>query len=79
MACLSALTLVVYLVISEWGIRHETLNLYDAARQRPIAVDLAVRRDYEIEANAGYWKLPPAIISNAATMIAFTIRSLACR
>ncbi|MFZ5679616.1 hypothetical protein ACVIJ6_003257 [Bradyrhizobium sp. USDA 4369] len=68
LACLSALTLVVYLVISEWGIRHETLNLYDAARQRPIAVDLAVRRDYEIEANAGYWKLPPAIISNGNTV-----------
>src|SRR6202008_1654658 len=42
--------------------------LFDAARSRPVAVDLAVRRDYEMKANAGYWKLPVAIISNGNTV-----------
>jgi len=50
------------------AIRHETLNLFDAARQRPVAVDVAVRRDYEVKANLGLWKLPIAIISNGNTV-----------
>jgi hypothetical protein len=33
-----------------------------------VAVDLAVRRDYEIKADAGYWKLPVAIISHGNTV-----------
>jgi predicted dienelactone hydrolase len=53
-----------YFAASKWAIRHETLNLFDAARQRPVAVDIAVRRDYERKANDGYWKLPVAVISN---------------
>jgi dienelactone hydrolase len=66
--CVCALVGAVYFAISKWGIRHETLNLFDSARQRPIAVDLAVRRDYEMKANAGYWKLPVAIISHGNTV-----------
>ena len=57
-----------YVAASKWAIRHETLNLFDAARARPVPVDLAVRRDYEMKANAGYWKLPVAIISNGNTV-----------
>jgi hypothetical protein len=68
LACVCALAGASYFAISKWGIRHETLNLFDAARARPVAVDLAVRRDYEIKANAGYWKLPVAIISNGNTV-----------
>jgi hypothetical protein len=68
LACLCALTGAVYFAISKWGIQHETLNLFDSARQRPVAVDLAVRTDYEMKANAGYWKLPVAIISNGNTV-----------
>ncbi|NOJ43611.1 alpha/beta hydrolase [Bradyrhizobium australiense] len=68
LACLCALTGAVYFGISKWGIRHDPLNLFDAARQRPVAVDLAVRTDYEMKANAGYWKLPVAIISNGNTV-----------
>ena len=52
----------------QWAIRHETLNLFDAARQRPVAVDVAVRRDYEMKAGADCWKLPVAIISNGNTV-----------
>ena len=68
LACACVLAGGVYFAASKWAIRHETLNLFDAARQRPVAVDLAVRRDYEMKANAGYWKLPVAIISNGNTV-----------
>ena len=68
LACICALAGGVYFAVSKWGIRHETLNLFDSDRQRPVAVDLAVRRDYEMKANAGYWKLPVAIISHGNTV-----------
>ena len=68
LACACVLAGGAYFAASKWAIRHETLNLFDAARQRPVAVDLAVRRDYEMKANAGYWKLPVAIISNGNTV-----------
>jgi hypothetical protein len=68
LASVCALAAGAYFAISKWGIRHETLNLYDDARQRPVAVDLAVRRDYEMKANDGYWKLPVAIMSNGNTV-----------
>src|SRR5216684_988418 len=68
LACACVLAGGVYFAASKWAIRHDTLNLLDVARQRPVAVDLAVRRDYEMKANAGYWKLPVAIISNGNTV-----------
>jgi pimeloyl-ACP methyl ester carboxylesterase len=64
---LSVCTLLVvgYFTASKWAIRHETVRLYDSARDnRPVAVDLAVRRDKEMQGNAGMSKLPVAIISN---------------
>jgi hypothetical protein len=67
-ACLCLLAGGEYCAVSKWAIRHETLNLYDALRQRPVSVDLAVRRDYEMKANNGFWKLPVAIISNGNTV-----------
>ena len=66
--CVCALTSGVYFAISKWGIRHDTLDLFDASRHRPISVDVAVRRDYEMKANTGFWKLPIAIISNGNTV-----------
>src|SRR5665213_691551 len=68
LASVCLLTFGVYFAISKWGIEHETLNLFDAARQRPVSVDLAVRRDYEMKADDGYWKLPVAVISNGNTV-----------
>jgi hypothetical protein len=68
LASVCLLTVGVYFAISKWGIRHETLDLLDAARQRPVSVDLAVRRDYEWKADDGFWKLPVAIISNGNTV-----------
>ena len=68
LACVCALIGGVYFAASKWAIRHETLNLFDTARARPVAVDLAVRRDYEMKADNGYGKLPVAIISNGNTV-----------
>src|SRR6202012_5516380 len=62
------LTAAVYVAIVKWGIVHEPLNFYDASRQRPIAVELSVRRDYQLKADEGFWKLPVAIISNGNTV-----------
>src|SRR5882672_461161 len=66
--CVWALVGGVYFAASKWAIRHEAMNFFDAARQRLVAVDVAVRRDYERKANDGYWKLPVAIISNGNTV-----------
>ena len=49
LACLCAISGCAYYAVGKWGIRHETLNLYDNARLRPVAVDLAVRWDYEMK------------------------------
>jgi hypothetical protein len=68
LACLCLLAAGEYFAISRWAIRHEAVNLFDATRQRPVSVDLAVRRDYEMKANNGLWKLPIAIISNGNTV-----------
>ena len=68
LVCACVFTGAVYFAISKWGIEHETLNLFDAARQRPVVVDVAVRRDYQMKANDGFWKLPVAIISNGNTV-----------
>jgi hypothetical protein len=68
LACVCTIFGGLYFAASKWAIRHETLDLFDSARQRPVAVDLAVRRDYERKANEGYWRLPVAIISNGNTV-----------
>src|SRR5262252_4292262 len=68
LACLCVLAGAEYFSISKWAIRHETLNWFDATRQRPVSIDLAVRRDYELKADNGLWKLPIAIISNGNTV-----------
>ena len=68
LVCLCAISGCAYYAVSKWGIRHETINLYDNARQRPVAVDLAVRWDYEMKAKDGFWKLPVAIICNGNTV-----------
>src|ERR1700732_2382445 len=66
--CICILVGGVYVAASKWAIRHETLDLFDTARARPVSVDVAVRRDYEMKADAGFWKLPVAIISNGNTV-----------
>ena len=67
-ACVCAFSIAVYFGISKWGIRHQALDLFDPSRQRPISVDIAIRWDYEMKADDGFWKLPVAIISNGNTV-----------
>ena len=51
------------------AIRHETITFYDASRDnRLVAVDVAVRRDKEMQANAGEVTLPVAILSHGNTV-----------
>src|SRR5476649_2909494 len=64
-----ALFVVGYFTASKWAIRHETLTFYDSARDnRMVAVDIAVRRDKEMQANAGMIKLPVAILNHGNTV-----------
>jgi hypothetical protein len=64
-----ALLTVAYFTISKLAISHETLTFYDATRDnRPVAVDVAVRRDKEMQANAGLIKLPVAILNHGNTV-----------
>ncbi|RTL50259.1 MAG: alpha/beta hydrolase [Bradyrhizobiaceae bacterium] len=57
-----------YFGASKWAIRHETFHFYDAARNRPIDVDVAVRRDTEMRARAGMLVMPVAIINHGNTV-----------
>ena len=64
-----ALFSLAYLTASKWAIRHETITFYDADRDnRPVAVDIAVRRDKEMQANAGMLKLPVAVLNHGNTV-----------
>src|SRR3974390_532953 len=66
---LAALLTVGYFTVSKWAIHHETLMFYDASRgNRPVAVDIAVRRDKEMQANAGMITLPVAILNHGNTV-----------
>ena len=64
-----ALFTVAYFTASKWAIRHETMMFNDASRDnRPVQVDVAVRRDKEMQANAGMIKLPVAILNHGNTV-----------
>ena len=66
---LCALVAVAYFTASKWAIRHEMLTFIDPVRgNRVVAVDLAVRRDKELQANAGMIKLPVAILNHGNTV-----------
>ena len=69
LASLTVLATVAYFTVSKWAIRHETLTFYDATRDnRPVAVDIAVRFDKEMQANAGMITLPVAILNHGNTV-----------
>jgi predicted dienelactone hydrolase len=66
---LCAVVAVAYFTASKWAIRHEMLTFNDPVRgNRLVAVDLAVRRDKELQANAGMIKLPVAILNHGNTV-----------
>ena len=64
-----ALFTLAYFTASKWAIRHETITFNDADRDnRPVAVDIAVRRDRELQANAGMLRLPVAVLNHGNTV-----------
>jgi hypothetical protein len=66
---LSVLVAVGYFTASKWAIRHETVTFIDPARgNRPVAVDIAVRFDKEMQANAGMITLPVAVLNHGNTV-----------
>jgi alpha/beta hydrolase fold len=66
---LSVLMTGAYVTASKWAIRHETIKFYDPARDnRLVAVDIAVRFDKEMQANAGMITLPVAILNHGNTV-----------
>ena len=66
---LCAVIAVGYFTASKWAIRHEMLTFNDPVRgNRLVAVDIAVRRDKEFQANAGMIKLPVAILNHGNTV-----------
>jgi Chlorophyllase enzyme len=66
---LCALVIGGYFTASKWAIHHKTLTFYDPLRtDRPVAVDIAVRRDREWEATAEMVTLPVVILSHGNTV-----------
>jgi pimeloyl-ACP methyl ester carboxylesterase len=66
---LSAVAAVGYFTVSKWAIRHETLMFHDESRGgRPVEIDIAVRRDREMQADAGMVKLPVVILNHGNTV-----------
>src|SRR6202047_5600532 len=65
---LGALATVVYFTASKWAIHHKTLTFHDPQRNRPVAVDIAVRRDREMHATAAMITLPVAILNHGNTV-----------
>ena len=64
-----ALIDVALLTLRGWGIKRETISFYDASRDnRPVPVDIAVRLDKEMLANAGLTILPVAILNHGNTV-----------
>src|ERR1700712_1021763 len=60
---------VAYFTASKWAIKHETLTFHDPARDnRLVAGDIAVRRDKEMQANAGMINLPVAVLNHGNTV-----------
>ena len=66
---LCALLMSGYFTASKWAIHHKTLTFFDPLRtDRPVAVDIAVRRDREWEATAEMVTLPVVILSHGNTV-----------
>ncbi len=81
---LSVVITGAYFTASKWAIRHETLMFKDPTRdERPVAVDVAVRFDKEMQADAGMIKLPVAILNHGNTVkfteYSFLANALAAR
>ena len=66
---LCAVAMTGYFTASKWAIHHKTLTFIDPERgDRKVSVDLAVRRDREMEAMGDMIELPVAILSHGNTV-----------
>jgi alpha/beta hydrolase fold len=66
---LSVLVTGAYFTASKWAIHHDTITFYDPERDnRPVPVDIAVRWDKEMQANAGMITLPVAVLNHGNTV-----------
>jgi hypothetical protein len=64
-----ALVCVAYFTMSKWAIHHTTLTFVDPVRSdRTVSIDVAVRRDREVESIADMAELPVAILSHGNTV-----------
>jgi hypothetical protein len=64
-----ALACVAYFTASKWAIRHMTLTFVDPLRSdRTVSIDVALRRDREMEPIADMAELPVAILSHGNTV-----------
>jgi pimeloyl-ACP methyl ester carboxylesterase len=64
-----AVAVVAYFSASKWAIRHQTLTFHDILRDdRDVTVDIAVRRDREVEAMAEMIELPVVILNHGNTV-----------
>jgi hypothetical protein len=58
-----------YFTASKWAIRHKTLTFFDPLRtDRPVEVDISVRRDREMEAIAEMITLPVVLLNHGNTV-----------
>jgi hypothetical protein len=63
------LVCVGYFTASKWAIHHKTLTFLDPLRSdRTVSIDVAVRRDREMESMAAAAELPVAILSHGNTV-----------
>ena len=64
-----ALACLAYFTASKWAIHHMTLTFMDPLRSdRPVGIEVAVRRDREMESIADMAELPVAILSHGNTV-----------
>ncbi|MBR0869266.1 alpha/beta hydrolase [Bradyrhizobium tropiciagri] len=67
--CLCTVVMAGYFTTDRWAIRHTTMTFHDVLREdRNVTVDVAVRRDREMQAMAEMVDLPVAILSHGNTV-----------
>ena len=67
--CLCIVAMAGYFTTDKWAIRHATLTFHDVLRNdRNVTVEIAVRRDRQMQAMAEMIELPVAILSHGNTV-----------
>ncbi|WGS22380.1 MULTISPECIES: alpha/beta hydrolase [unclassified Bradyrhizobium] len=67
--CLCVVVIAAYYTTDRWAIRHTTMTFHDILRDdRNVAVEIAIRRDREMQALAEMIDLPVAILSHGNTV-----------